>query len=40
MASIFFLSWANDSVKKIAYAASFGGLKGEQEFYTSLVATI
>lgn len=30
---IYFLSWANESVKKIAYAASFGGLKGEQEFY-------
>lgn len=30
---IYFLSWANDSVHKIAYAASFGGLKGDQEFY-------
>lgn len=30
---IYFLSWANDSVRKIAYAASFGGLKGEPEFY-------
>lgn len=30
---IYFLSWANDNVRKIAYAASFGGLKGDQEFY-------
>ena len=30
---IYFLSWADDIVRKIAYAASFGGLKGNQEFY-------
>lgn len=29
---VYFLSWANDKVKKLAYAASFGGLKEDQEF--------